>query len=236
MQAIFSVLRLMRNSAHNGKWSVGVQLKLPAGLIDIQKSSSEDICKPGLGGGQSGPLYFDEGAWANARNDHAMGCSGYLCAVNAKGWTALSAGMALLLLLTGCRISAPVPDSSEPSPSQETLRRQIEAPEISEEFNLPSSISDLKEALNPTATLAAQPTPESGFRREKIEDGQGLWPFVALNDPEFVAPDEVTFLQPLDLVLGFSFNGESKAYPTSMMWFHHVANDSVGGKPVAITY
>lgn len=163
------------------------------------------------------------------------GC-GYHSAVNAKGWTSLSAGMPLLLLLTGCRISAPVPDSSEPSPSQETLRRQIEAPQISEEFNQPSSISDLRDALNPTATPAAPPTPESGFRREKIEDGQGLWPFVPLNDPEFVALDEATFIQPFDLVLGVSFNGESKAYPTSMMWFHHVANDSVGGQPVAITY
>lgn len=226
----------MRNSAHNGKWSVGVQLKLPAGLIDIQKSSSEDICKPGLGGGQSGPLYFDGGACANTRNDHAMECSGYHFAVNAKGWTALSAGMALLLLLTGCRQSVPIPDSPEPSPSQETLQPQIEAPQISEEFNQPSSSSDSSDLLKPTAAPAAPPTPESGFRREKIEDGQGLWPFVALNDPEFVASDEVTFLQPLDLVLGFSFNGESKAYPTSMMWFHHVANDSVGGKPVAITY
>ena len=74
------------------------------------------------------------------------------------------------------------------------------------------------------------------FLREKVTEGKGVWPFVSLDDPVFITADEATHLEPLDLVLGVSINGEHKAYPTSMMWFHHVANDTVGGQPVAVTY
>lgn len=102
---------------------------------------------------------------------------------------------------------------------------------------------------NPTATVAPAvetqvepptpaPTVETNidFVRDKIQTGAGSWPFVPLNDPEFVAADEADFLLPNELVLGVSRNGESKAYPTQMMWFHHVANDMLGGEPIAVTY
>ena len=57
-----------------------------------------------------------------------------------------------------------------------------------------------------------------------------------MDDPEFVTADEADFVDPQDLVLGAYINNEAKAYPTSMMWFHHVANDTIGGEPVAVTY
>lgn len=74
------------------------------------------------------------------------------------------------------------------------------------------------------------------FLREQVSEGEGIWPFVSIDDPDFVAADEASHVHPKDLVLGVSLNGENKAYPISMMWFHHVANDVVGGEPVAITY
>ena len=74
------------------------------------------------------------------------------------------------------------------------------------------------------------------FIREKMTDGQGRWPFVALDDPEFVTAQEASYMRPQDLVLGVFLNGEARAYPTDMMWFHHVANDTVGGQPIAVTY
>ena len=74
------------------------------------------------------------------------------------------------------------------------------------------------------------------FLRGQVSEGEGIWPFVSLDDPDFIEADEASHVHPKDLVLGISLNGENKAYPISMMWFHHVANDIVGGEPVAITY
>ena len=37
-------------------------------------------------------------------------------------------------------------------------------------------------------------------------------------------------------VLGVVSNGESRAYPLDMMWYHHIANDTIAGRPVLITF
>jgi hypothetical protein len=42
---------------------------------------------------------------------------------------------------------------------------------------------------------------------------------------------------PLDrLVLGVNINGESKAYPISLIGYHHQVRDTLGGKPIMVTY
>ncbi len=60
--------------------------------------------------------------------------------------------------------------------------------------------------------------------------------FVPLDNPEVVSAEAATFLQPDDRVLGVAIGGESRAYPISMMTFHHVANDELGGLPVLVTF
>ncbi len=68
-------------------------------------------------------------------------------------------------------------------------------------------------------------------------DGAGrISRFVPLDNPAIVTAAEATFLQPDDRVLGVAAGGESRAYPISMMTFHHVANDEVGGLPVLVTF
>ena len=91
----------------------------------------------------------------------------------------------------------------------------------------------------PTPTAAIEPQGE-GLR----PGGRGVPPgglgrisrFVPLDNPEVVSVDEATFLQPDDRVLGLAVGGESRAYPISMMTFHHVANDELGGLPVLVTF
>ncbi len=39
-----------------------------------------------------------------------------------------------------------------------------------------------------------------------------------------------------DLVIGISLNGEHKAYSTAYLSSHEIVNDTVGGKPVAVTW
>ena len=74
------------------------------------------------------------------------------------------------------------------------------------------------------------PSPEAGiaFRRRT--------PFVPLDDPEFVSAYESDFPADADLVLGLEWHGEPRAYPVSMMVFHHIANDTVAGRPFLISY
>jgi len=38
------------------------------------------------------------------------------------------------------------------------------------------------------------------------------------------------------LVLGISHNGQAKAYPIQFLGYHHQVQDSIGGKPVIVTY
>ncbi len=38
------------------------------------------------------------------------------------------------------------------------------------------------------------------------------------------------------LVIGISHNGEAKAYPIQFLGYHHQVRDSIGGKPVMVTY
>ncbi len=88
----------------------------------------------------------------------------------------------------------------------------------------------------PTAAIE-QPSdvPRPGGRGGAPGLGRGTR-FVPLDNPEVVSAEAATFLQPDDRVLGLDIGGESRAYPISMMTFHHVANDVLGGLPVLVTF
>lgn len=67
--------------------------------------------------------------------------------------------------------------------------------------------------------------------------------FVMLADKMFIQPKTKTLasvdankVPPSNLVVGVSINGESKAYPIEIIGYHHQVRDSVGGKPVMVTY
>jgi hypothetical protein len=44
------------------------------------------------------------------------------------------------------------------------------------------------------------------------------------------------FLDPEGLVLGVVLNGESRAYPHNVLWWHEIVNDVLGGRPILVTY
>ncbi|MBC7848824.1 MAG: DUF3179 domain-containing protein [Chitinophagaceae bacterium] len=43
-------------------------------------------------------------------------------------------------------------------------------------------------------------------------------------------------VEPDRLVIGITHNGEAKAYPIRFLGYHHQVRDSIGGKPVIVTY
>ena len=58
----------------------------------------------------------------------------------------------------------------------------------------------------------------------------------ALTRPAFVSLDAATFLDDEDRVLGLSADGQSKAYPITILNWHEIVNDQVGSMEVAVTY
>ncbi|HXR81970.1 MAG TPA: DUF3179 domain-containing (seleno)protein, partial [Saprospiraceae bacterium] len=67
--------------------------------------------------------------------------------------------------------------------------------------------------------------------------------FEMIADHMFLQPQKLSFksrkenlLGDSSLVIGVSYNGEAKAYPVRYISYHHQVRDTVGGKPVMVTY
>ena len=60
----------------------------------------------------------------------------------------------------------------------------------------------------------------------------------ALTDPVFVgsAAADAGYLLDSDQVLGVSINGEAKAYPHNIGWWHEIVNDVIGEIPIVVTF
>jgi hypothetical protein len=63
-------------------------------------------------------------------------------------------------------------------------------------------------------------------------DGRKAVDFHALDFPKMVSAAQAHFLADDEYVLGLTVNGESRAYPTRIMAWHHIVNDQIG-KPEA---
>ncbi len=58
----------------------------------------------------------------------------------------------------------------------------------------------------------------------------------ALLTPTFVPAGTAKFIRDKDQVIGVTINGESKAYPIKILNWHEAVNDTLGGKPIVVTY
>lgn len=95
---------------------------------------------------------------------------------------------------------------------------------------LSSGAARAQNTLPPSPPVAAN-KPAGGFApgvdANAFWDGRKMVPFRALDNPKMVRADEADFLEPDDYVLGVTVNGQSRAYPTRFVWWHHVVNDKV---------
>lgn len=72
---------------------------------------------------------------------------------------------------------------------------------------------------------------------DSIKDGgPGKDGIVALEIPNFVEPEDATFLELDELVLGIKIGEDVRAYPHRILDYHELVNDVVNGIPVTITY
>ncbi len=88
---------------------------------------------------------------------------------------------------------------------------------------------DLTGAPVPPLTVTSAEVDE-----DRINAGAGR--FSPLDDPAIVEAAEAAWLSDDTLVLGAEQNGEARAYPISMMRFHHVSNGILGGEPYLVTF
>ena len=59
----------------------------------------------------------------------------------------------------------------------------------------------------------------------------------ALTDPFIVDPDSrfAWYLKDTDMVMGVAINGDVRAYPHNIGWWHEIVNDTVGGQPIVVS-
>lgn len=70
-----------------------------------------------------------------------------------------------------------------------------------------------------------------------VSGGPGKDGIPALTNPEVVlASAGDSFLVPDDLILGVVVNGEARAYPHGILWWHEITNDVLGGRPIVVSF
>ena len=57
-----------------------------------------------------------------------------------------------------------------------------------------------------------------------------------VTNPQYHTVKEATWLTDDDLVLGFVANGDARTFPIRILNYHEIVNDTVGGRPVLISY
>lgn len=58
----------------------------------------------------------------------------------------------------------------------------------------------------------------------------------AIDKPHFISPQDATYLNKTDRILGISLQGVSKAYPIGILNWHEIVNDEIEGSHFSITY
>src|ERR687897_205602 len=58
----------------------------------------------------------------------------------------------------------------------------------------------------------------------------------AIDEPKFLEPGQVDFLDDVEPVMALQIGEDARAYPMQIMTWHEIANDTVDGVPVAVTY
>jgi len=59
----------------------------------------------------------------------------------------------------------------------------------------------------------------------------------AIDDPQFFSAEEAdAFYDPNELILGVTFDGDTRAYSVPFLSSHEIVNDTVGGVKIAVTW
>ena len=71
---------------------------------------------------------------------------------------------------------------------------------------------------------------------EVFDGGPGKDGIPALTEPEFISAEAADYLSDDELVIGFVYGDEARAYPHQILDWHEIINDQVGEVNIALTY
>jgi hypothetical protein len=133
-----------------------------------------------------------------------------------------------LAALAGCTGSA---DSGSDRPTSTA------APSDDEPTATPDGAVPAAAGAVPTAeeTLPLPKAPEE-LESLAISGGPSKDGIPSIDEPSFVGPADLDFLEPGDPVFGAARNGVVRAYPQKILVQHEIVNDRLGDLPVAVTY
>ncbi len=92
-------------------------------------------------------------------------------------------------------------------------------------------ISALRDGIN--AALLPEPLVSPQDIRSGGPPPDGI---PSIDAPEFERVDAAQWLQPQEAVVVLTLGGDARAYPTQVLIWHEIVNDTVGGEPVTIAY
>jgi hypothetical protein len=96
------------------------------------------------------------------------------------------------------------------------------------------SAETLQLAPTTDGEAAGTPPPDVTFDIVTLLPKDGI---PAIFDPEFVTAEEgSTFLRDDDQVMGVVIDGDARAYGTAFLSSREVVNDTVGGRPITVTW
>jgi len=100
------------------------------------------------------------------------------------------------------------------------------------------SMPDPQSSTPQSTSGSTQTTPDSEGEREL--EIVTLLPFdgiPAIDEPDFLnATQADEEYAPDELVIGFEFNGDARAYSIPLLSSHEIVNDTVGGEKIAVTW
>src|SRR6266498_5387146 len=147
---------------------------------------------------------------------------------------------AVLLFLSACH---QVPAGEAPTVNAPVPTQIPESPALTN--NSPS----LENSVTPTL-LPDEPPPTRAKNEFKTNFSKHNVPYseilsggppkdgiLALKDPKFVSVSEAeAWLKPVEPVILVQIGEDAKAYPIQILIWHEIANDTVGGEPLVVTF
>ncbi len=144
----------------------------------------------------------------------------------------LSLLLLLLVLVAGCG-----GDDESAASEEEKVEKTLD--EIDELLEKEGSIVGLGEASPPPVDSAAWDTDFSKHLVPLDEFQSGGPPkdgIPAIDVPHFTAAKDVDWLEDREPVISVTVGDETRGYPIQILTWHEIANDELGGVPVAVTF
>jgi hypothetical protein len=134
---------------------------------------------------------------------------------------------ATLLAVTACSSPSNTTDRQSDTPPEEI--ENVELPQVAAgpREDGPSALDNMRDQrlprplLDPDQVVSGGPPPD------------GIPP---IDEPRFSRAQAVGWLADTEPLLSLTVGGETRGYPLQIMTWHEIVNDTVGGRPVAVTY